>query len=175
MSENLFLACYWGPRLESKLACADSIARFWALSVDLHPCFSTSLATASKKMKGWSPSVAADIGKLLKTNNLDSTGEPIPELGFNVALWNKCLTFSASIGMYHPKMTNSIVLSFKGESPYNPEFWRALVRNAVACFDPDHVVVTTHSYVEDHGGSLPEAGGWLTYQRGGTVFEHTFP
>ena len=176
MVDKIFFACYWGPRLELRSVCADRIARFWVLSTDLHPAFGSSWATNSRMRKAWSPCIANDVAMALQTNNLDSTGEPIPDLGFNLAMWNRNVTFSVSVGMNHPKLSNSVILRFRAEPPENSTLWRSLATNSIESFDPDNAVVTSHSYAQSCGGGPPpDRGGWFTYERGGSLLEHPFP
>lgn len=126
--------------------------------------------------------VAADISAeaieaLLKTNNRDTTGEPIAELGFSLGIWNgESASLSATVGAFSPYVGNSVVLSYNGDSPSNSVVWRTLIEHAVEAFDPDAAVVTNHDYVACHGDGAPdEAGGWFLYRRGKPIVECPFP
>jgi hypothetical protein len=135
------------------------------------------LKAQSRKEEGTRADITpGGIASVLRTNNRDTDGEVIRELGFSVSLWNgKDASFSATVGSYSPHIKNSVVLSFHQDGPSERLIWRYLFEKAIEAFDPESAVVTSHDYIVRHGGGSPsDAGGWLTYKRNYGVAEAQF-
>lgn len=175
----MFLGIYWAGRRESKRDCADRIASFLVAILSVDSDLSRWYLKASSK-KG--ARVPVDISReaienALRSNNRDTDGQAIAELGYGLAIWNgKNASFSASVGVISPFVSNSAVLSFAGMSPTDGAFWEQLIKIAVTSFDPDTAVVTNHEYLERHcAQASDEMRGWFVYKRGMQVVESPFP
>jgi hypothetical protein len=155
---SLFLGAYWKVRKESRMECATRLSNYLRAIGSVESLFQKWFQKASRRPDATN---AADLSieglhALLKTNDRDVGGEPIVELGFNLSLWNGAnASFSAVVGAFSPYIENSIVLSFRGDGPFEGETWRRLIEKAVEAFDPDSAVVTSDDYIASHGGGAP--------------------
>lgn len=173
---SLFLGAYWGSRQESRQDCAHKISNFLTGISRVDQSFSKWFKLGMSRAKANSEIGLLEdaVFKVLKTNNRDIDKTPIVELGFSFNAWNgKDANISIHIGAYDSPMPNSVVLRPSGSESEGT--WRQLCELAVSVFDPDELVVTSHDYIERHGGGMPtEAGGWFTYRRGGSLLQHDY-
>ena len=173
----MFVGAYWGIRRESRDECTLRISKALT-AIAKHDS-----ALASWYRKGRTKSAALKnkvdvtvdgIGGLLETNNRDTNGSAIAELGFSIGLWNGSgvlpVSFSVTCGAYSEFVKNSALLQLSAEAGTDAflcsERMRELFTDFIAAFDPDTAVVTSHEYIDHAGGGAPwEAGGWLVYER----------
>jgi hypothetical protein len=176
--QSLLLGAYWPSRQESREACAARMSRFLATIRNVDSSLTVWFPKANRKRLGEAVDISpSSVCELLKSNNRDTTGEPIAELGFRAGLWNgKNASLTATLGAFSHKIENSVLLSYNGEAPCTADVWRQLIQAAIICFEPKSAVVTSPDYMERHGDGTPdETGGWFTYKRGGEVSQYAFP
>jgi len=144
--ESIYLAAYWKARPESRDECAEKISDF------LRAAASTDDSLKEWFLKGAQRSEArksaklfkVGIGPLLRTNNRETTGEPMLDLGFNLSLWNgRNGSFSITIGSTNRWIENCALLKFHGECVMPKSKWILLMNAAVHSFQPDSAVVTS--------------------------------
>jgi hypothetical protein len=170
--KSLYLGVGWKARRETREQCAKRISDFLCASAGIDGClenwFVKGVRSESSRSKA---DVSPEgIGRLLKTNNRDATGEPITELGFNIGLWNGGnASFSTTIGAFSPSIENVALLRFVGPCALERAQWYQLINNAVSAFEPDSAVITS-----DHPDWPLKDVGWFTYSRGGEVAESMF-
>ena len=147
--ESLFLGVYWGNREEDRDKCAEKLSEFLAVASGLFPELAQWFLKSSRKKRALKPIDFSPeaIAGALRTNNRDTDGQPILELGFNVGLWNgTSASFSATVGASSRYVGNSVLLSFDGECPADRGAWKRLIEGAVHVFDPDSAVVTDGTF-----------------------------
>lgn len=169
----MFIGAYWDTRKESQSECAGRISEALNLFSQVHPELSKwylkgrSKKAASKEV-GTSPE---DVEAILRTNNRDSDGSAISELGFNAGMWNGSdqfpCSFDVTCGGYSDFVKNSVVLQLPaGSDVLSDAEIRKVLEGMIAAFDPENALVTSHQFIDHVGGGAPwEAGGWLVYKR----------
>lgn len=179
----MFVGAYWGKRKEARDECAKRIFEILNRVRGMHPTLEAWFLKGRKK--SGLPDSAVEfslqqISRILRTNNRDTDGQPIPELGFSIGVWNGkhelSASFSASCGGWSNLVKNSAVLDF--DSSWNENNFlsqdrmREVLVEFIRAFEPDVAVVTSHEYLDRAGGGAPwEAGGWLVYDRSRDVHE----
>jgi hypothetical protein len=173
----MFIGAYWNARQESLAQSAERLAS--ALQ---------SLATCDMRLANWfakgrrKKAASAEaieinsdaLSSVLKTNNRDSDGTAIAELGFNLGLWNgddsfPC-SFNATCGGYSEFVKNSAVLQLPSDgnvlTSLSKDSLREILLGIVSAFDPDIAVLTSNEYLDQAGGGAPwEVGGWMVYRQ----------
>jgi hypothetical protein len=148
---DYFVGVYWGPRDESREACAARISAFLI-----------TLARQDAVLSRWFeqvfslkqplvpvPTTPEGLAPLLEVNRLDfGSRDVIPELGFSFSAWNggedgAAASVSASCGAYTPVVSNSAVVDFDPEIVPAADVLRGILQSAVAAFDPDEGVVSS--------------------------------
>jgi len=176
MNENPFIGAYWPARKESRRECAERITRF-LLSIQDHAAFARWIPkTRSRKSVSVPLEITVDaIEQRLKTNNRDTDGTAIQELGFNLSIWNgsdeASASFSVTCGAFSNFVKNSAVLYLPPQpSPIDAAsrtVLRSFLEKSVAAWDPEDAVATSNEFMTRKGGGMPwVAGGWFVYRRG---------
>ena len=143
-----FVGAYWGPRSESREACAHRIALFLN-AVTGEECEFTQWFRKDNSRSTQGVELSDDsILKLLKTNNRDIGGGAIEELGFSFSVWSESsanlrASLAVKCGAVSPKLSNYVVVSFDPSAAPKEELLRGILREAVVAFDPDQAVVTS--------------------------------
>jgi hypothetical protein len=169
----MFIGAYWDARKESRQHCAVRISSILSSLAQVHVELSAwCLKGRSKKTASKAVGVLPEeIEALLRTNNRDSDGSAISELGFNVGMWNGSDRFPCSLtvtcGGYAQSLKNSVVLQLpEDKDVLSQAETRKILECIIAAFDPEHALVTSHQFIDHCGGGPPwEAGGWLVYRR----------
>lgn len=179
----MFIGAYWNARKESQSECAGRILEALKMLSQVHKELSKwylkgrSKKTASKKV-GTSPE---EVEAILGTNNRDSDGSAISELGFSAGMWNASdkfpCSFNVTCGGHSHFVKNSVVLQLpEGSDVLSGKEIRKILEGMIAIFDPENALVTSHQFIDHVGGGSPwEAGGWLVYKRSdgiGNIEEH---
>ena len=119
-----------------------------------------------------SPVSASSSGILpfLKTNNRDTDGSAIADLGFSLNLWNgSSMSLSITCGAFSPAIRNSVVLSLPATAELGAEDlanMRALLDAVIDVWAPDVAVATSSQLIAEMGGGMPwQTRGWLNYSR----------
>jgi hypothetical protein len=178
----MVVGAYWSEREESREAAAARIFDFLKAIAGQSGEFTTWYSKARSRaaaLRSPIPIDEATIAKKLGVHR-DSHRRLMPDLGFDFNAWDgKHATFSASVGIYTPYVSNAVVLriddSYDDSYALSGEVYRALLEEMVRAFDPEHAVVTTHEYRERMGATKPWEAGWFTYARGEGIQEHPFP
>lgn len=171
----MFIGAYWGNRKETRDECAKRIADVLQRLAQNHPALGAwyqkgrSKNAALKKTVELTPD---SIGRILRTNNRDTDGLPILELGFRMGVWNGntqlAASFSATCGGYSDVVKNRVVLDFDPSCDLgllSTERMRAILVDFIEAFDPDKAVVTSLEYMDHAGVKDPCDAGWLMYDR----------
>jgi len=173
----MFIGAYWGKRQESRIHCAKRIADILQRLRMAHPSLGTWYLKARSRSEALCNSIELSpdtIGRILETNDRNSNGSSIAELGFSIGVWNGNnelpATFSAECGAFSDFVGNSAVLNFDpswdDDDLLSSERMRGLLVAFVEVFEPDVAVVTSNEYIDRAGGGSPwESGGWLVYER----------
>lgn len=173
---SIFLGAYWGARPEEREVVAGKVSKLMCGMSIISPVFARwfKLGVSRKKANSEIDLSELSILQLLNTNKRDTDKTPIVELGFDFHAWNGgSSSVAIRAGVFSSLVSNGFVLKVS-ESLSEPQ-WRSLCELAVSTLDPDELVVTSHDYIERHGGGTPtEAGGWFTYRRGGDLTRHEF-
>lgn len=182
MIEWPFVGVYWGPRAESRIACARRTFEFLT-AVSALPGLDRwfqkgrSRATAVRSVELDPEAIAA----VLRTNRRDDDRTVIPELGFDLGLWNGNDEWPMSLNVHCGATSiitrNAVVLGLDPlEVPPSPDalrFHTSILEAMVGAWDPDDGVVTTPEFMARAGGGPPwVAGGWFTYKRGEGLAKH---
>jgi hypothetical protein len=144
------VGAYWGPRKESRLACASRI------SVFLH-----ALAAQDAALSRWYKLLASrkeplrefphDVDGLLPrlgVNRADIGGAVMVELGFDFFAWNGWkadlpASLSVGCGAFSPFVGNNAVVSFDSDASPTLDLLQGILRVAVTAFDPEDGVVVS--------------------------------
>ena len=165
-----FIGAYWAGRRETKEQCARRVADFLT-RIESHP------STSQWFPKGKSARVSTRVPVLvtlegvlpfLRTNNRDSDGSAIEELGFNLGLWNgSSVGLTITCGAFSPTIRNCVVLSLPATADVGADDiapLRALLEAVIAVWEPDNAVLTSHRLIAMNGGGMPwQTRGWLNY------------
>jgi hypothetical protein len=152
---SAFLGAYWQSREENRDACAARISSFLERAASVNSELSTWVLKGRVRKSSLAPielSPAA-ISSILKSNNRDTTGEPMRELGFSFGVWNGSTTgFSGTVGAFARGLKNHVLL--ETDLALNEDSWHRIAGLVAEAFDPDSMIV-----------SSKEAGEWLKYSR----------
>lgn len=157
-----FAGAYWGPRSQSRAACAQRISAFIG-----------SLARIDGALGAWFRkiptreaariafgSTPADIEPLLKGQRRDIGGEAMTALGFNFAAWNGndglTASMAATCGASVPMLRNSVVPSFEPISSSSPDSLQQILRAAVEAFQPTGGLAASNELL----ASYPQQSPW---------------
>jgi hypothetical protein len=193
------IGAYWPAREESRSQCAQRLAAFLR-SLSTEPLFrqwhfigrfnphgpeaalEPPLSPVEPSMQSLEPHFA--------TNNRDSDGTPIVDLGFTLTpwLWNGNYESPASLsvrcGVFCKHVGNAVILTLSArELPSDDTslaFLRRLLEKSVAAWDPDYAVVRSQGHIDRARGpivpnvvyqvpAIESAGGWLAYHRGAPI------
>lgn len=158
-----FVGVYWGPRLETRAACAQRIS-----------VFLSSLAMIDSTLGNWFRKgstrdaarisvglTVSDIEPLLKSQRRDIGGEAMTALGFNFAAWNGGGSLPASVsatcGASALTLQNSAVLSFEPGPSLSPELLQQILHAAVEAFEPTDGLAASNELLSSHPGQPPWA------------------
>lgn len=179
MNDNLFIGAYWSSREENRRECAERVLRFLN-SIKMHPDLTHWFWKLKSRKEAAVPlelSIAG-IEEGLKTNNRDSNGTAIRELGFSMGAWNgndaKPASLGITCGASSNFVKNSVVLDLPPQPPPTEaqsfEVLRVLLEKTIIAWDPDDAVVTSTDFLDRRGGGMPWiVGGWISYHRGGNI------
>jgi hypothetical protein len=179
MSSNLetpYVGAYWSARRATLRECALRIAEFLAAIAD-QPLFARwHLKARSRKAASVPLDISVEaIEAHLKTNNRDTDGTAIHELGFSLSVWNGIddspASFAVTCGAFSNYVKNSAVLSLPSKpvpiDGATQGLLRMLLEQSVQVWDPDSAAATSSESIARAGGGMPwEAGGWFVYRRG---------
>lgn len=179
MVEHFYLGAYWSAREETVGACADRAVRWLARLREIDPAFLRCYEGGNSREEALSRPVAPDrptILRLLGGDRLrkDRDRTTTPVTGFTFGLWNggeegESIGLMVSCGAYSKRFGNSCVIELpRGGEPANrilrvPAL-HELIAATVACWEPDHGVVTSHQCL--NALNYPVGGiqvGWLVY------------
>jgi hypothetical protein len=169
---SLFIGGYWPSRRETKEQCAHRAADFLTL-IKTHPEMAQWFPkgkTAKLSTKAPVPVTPLGVLPFLKTNNRDTDGSAISELGFDLNLWNgSSISLSISCGSFSPVVGNYVVLNLPAADEVGAEklaALRPLLEAIVTVWEPDHAVLTSPQLITKNGGGMPwETRGWLEYHK----------
>lgn len=124
------------------------------------------------------PLTAEGIEPYLKTNNRDTDGAPIVELGFDLGLWNGgSVSLSITCGAYSPAICNSVVIYLPPTAELGENdlaTFRSLLDACIDAWEPDHAVATSSQLMAQEGGGRPwQTRGWLNYSKGDPISTHS--
>ncbi len=170
-----FIGAYWGRREESRQACAKRLADFMHGMAEQGPALSRWFKKGSSRKASLVelPRDPEGLGPLLKTNQRDIGGDAIAELGFNFAAWTgrdvgTIASIAMTCGAYSPAIRNSVVVSFDPTTEVpTSEFLQAILKAAVAAFDPEDAVASSTESLAAHA-TLPawQAPAVFRYKHG---------
>lgn len=168
-----FIGAYWASRRETKERCAQRVAAFFG-RIQSRPGLGewfTKGKSAKAAAKSPIPSNTEGVLPFLKTNNRDTDGSAIAELGFNLNLWNgSSISLAVTCGAFSPAIRNSVVLNLPETTELGAQdiaSMRSLLEVFVDVWDPDQAVVTSPQLIAAKGGGMPwQTKGWLNYVKG---------
>src|SRR5687767_8638141 len=113
--ENPFIGAYWSARKETRRESALRITKFLE-AIGEQPLFASWYLKARRKAALTPLEISVDaIEMQLKTNNRDTDGSAIQELGFSLNVWNGTdkspASFAVICGAFSNYVKNSAVLS----------------------------------------------------------------
>jgi hypothetical protein len=166
-----FVGAYWASRKEAKEKCAQRVVDFFERIRE-----NSALAEwfpkgrSAKTTKSPVPSNAKGILPFLKTNNRDTNGSAIAELGFSLNLWNgSSSSLSITCGAFSPAIRNSVVVSLPPLAEIKSgdlENMRLVFEATIDVWDPDQAVVTSSQLMSQKGGGMPwQTKGWFNYSK----------
>ena len=172
---DYFVGVYWGPREESREACAARISGFLVglakQDVALSQWFEKVYSLKQPRIPV--PNTPEGLLPLLTMNRKDvGRREVIPDLGFHFSAWNgrkdgAAASVMALCGAYTPVASNSAIVDFDREATPAADALREILRSAIAVFDPDRGVVTsTESALALKVSRIWDAPALYRYQRG---------
>jgi hypothetical protein len=182
MVESFYVGGYWGPRSESMEECGDRLEALMNSLKEVDPILATwfepgrsrETATTSKVEP-----VSEQLRDLLLAGRYrdDANNAIIPELGFNVSLWNgqdSVAGLSVSCGGWSRwGGPNSVVIKLPqtddplAEDLYHPTKAAALVRALIETWSPSDVTWVGRNLREAQGAEIGEVVvGWATYLTG---------
>jgi len=175
-----FIGAYWGIRKEPKEKCAHRVAELFE-RLRSTPDFAQWF-TKGKSVKAAAkipiPLTAEGIVHCLKSNNRDTDGSAIAELGFNLNLWN-CGSSSISItcGAFSSVVRNSVVLNLPMAHELKVDDhkrMRTQMDIIIEVWDPDQAVITSFQLMSEKEGGMPWlTKGWFNYSKDeGVWWEH---
>jgi hypothetical protein len=183
--EKPFIGAYWTARKEDRHECAGRIFSFIrGLSVEPlfeHWCLTGWNRRSSKKTL---EVTIGGIERQLKAHYKDIPKEPIPDLGFNLSIWNgkeeTPVGLMVTCGACTKAVDNAVVLNLPRQPPPSDaatvEWFHALVKKAVDAFDPEVAVATSIELNARGSGTVRENEAWIKYRRGqGAVFRTPMP
>jgi len=175
-----FIAAYWKDRPETRSGCA---ARYANLIVSLRKypdleCWFFKLKSA-KQAPEPVPVEAKELERYLRTNNRDTDGASIPELGFTLSIWNgkddgSAASLSIKCGGYDSPSSNWVLLDMPGRREpvhANLEEYRSLLRDVIDHFDPDEAVLTSEERMGKYSKEAWPYNGYLNYKKSGQITE----
>lgn len=146
----LFVGAYWGPRAESREACADRLSKFLRELAERDSIFSQwfKKAMSRKKASVAIPTEPIALAPHLKGNHRDIGGELISELGFSFSAWtgreaNVSVSLDVACGAYSHLVGNSVLVSFDPAASPSLDLLQEIMKTAVAAFDPEEAVVNS--------------------------------
>ena len=164
MSTTL-LGAYWGPREDSRGASVERLVRFLTIAASIDAAF------AHWYRQGHSPKpdrqipVAVGLIDRFLTHKGDGAVDAPQELGHHFSAWNGgTADLTLCIGAFSKRVGNSLVLDSDPLS--GDDAWRRLAEAAIACFQPDRLVVARQ--VRENGKTR-SAGDLYTYDRRGEL------
>ncbi len=168
----MILGAYWSARQEGIETAAGRVSQVLmalrAISSDLSRWYPKgATASAAREQELTSLSVES-ITPHLTSNRSDVDGGVIPRLGWHIALWNgDGVSFSAIVGLYAPRQSNSAVLRFSARSRTPTlDDQRAILESMIRALDPDQAVATSDELLDRAGATRASQVGWLMYERG---------
>jgi hypothetical protein len=174
-----FIGAYWSQRKESRPECATRLAKLlegissegcgdrWFLPVKSRSKEPQQVLSADKS----SPAIEA----LLRANNRDRDGMPIPQLGFSLYLWNgdydRSIALHATCGAYSEFVKNSIVLELPAivveENAAEVQRLESLLKLFVFVWEPESAVVSSaEELARSPGKPAAEVEGLFAYRAG---------
>jgi hypothetical protein len=145
---TVIVGAYWGPREESREACAQR----WAVFFEVLRRHDPELGRWYKRMNSRDepilemPTDALNLAPLLRENrDAAPSSKIIPELGFGLGAWrgpdvSASASFTSTLGSLHPRIVNACVISCD-DTTATPEILQAMLRAEVEAFDPDDAIV----------------------------------
>lgn len=193
MSGGFYVGAYWGGRPESSTECAARLLDCFQCLAHAHPLLSAWYRKGRTKKEAESGSpIDVELGsleKLLETGRqrTDIGGQPMPELGFSIGLWNNnpvSVSFSAFCGADPdtPRIPNNCLVNLPalGESSrglYGRGVAMEIILALIASWEPDWATFSSHELRELQGDwqSTRRVAGWATYVADRSVFDVQLP
>jgi hypothetical protein len=179
MVGSFYFGGYWGPRAESVEECADKLEIFMVSLAEIDPILATWFEPGRSRKSALASKVEPapeQLRDLLLDGRYrnDATNSVIPELGFNVALWNgqdSIAGLSIDCGGWSASgAPNSVVINFPqaddplAEVVYQPIKAATLVRAVIEVWSPSEAWWVSHELREAQGAEVGEVVvGWATY------------
>lgn len=141
-----YVGAYWKARQETRDQCARRVSEFMIAAASIDDSLKEWFLKGARKESRKKADISKEgISRLMRTNNRDSTGVPIIDLGLNIAVWNgENASFSATIGSFSPWIENVALLEFRGECALKESQWRRLIKAAVDSFQPDSALIASN-------------------------------
>jgi Immunity protein 52 len=170
----VFIGAYWSARQESREEAAARVVEFLRAIASVDELVAKwFLKKRNKKAADIEVQLtAADVARRMTTNRYD----PVPELGFNLGVWNgshvegSSIGLSMTIGGYSRVAKNAMVMTAHHAITAGDKL-RRIMNAAVDSFDPENAAITSHRLIDRKGVKLPWEAGWLLYERGKGVRE----
>lgn len=167
-----FVGAYWPSRRETKEQCALHVADFFA-RIEKHSDLSqwfTEGKSAKTSTKAPVPVNAEAILPFLKTNNRDTDGSAIAELGFNLNLWNgSSVSLSITCGAFASSIRNSVLINLPSAAEVREEdlrLMRSLLEAIIDVWTPSSAVATSPQLMAENGRGMPwQTRGWYNYSK----------
>jgi hypothetical protein len=171
----MFLGAYWSPRSCSREAAAAQITDFLRRLAENTPQLSNWFAKKPNRgAPDGAPLTEAGIRQMLHVNRRDTDDSAIPDLGFNLGLWNgERVSLRMTLGAANPNVSNCVVITETGDSRIADSEWKTAVSLVIEVFDPEHAVVAHPSVQRQHNVRHPWDAGWLVYEKGRGLEEYS--
>jgi hypothetical protein len=145
---KVIVGAYWGPREETREACAQRLAVFFEILHQHDPalaCWYERMMSPDEPLVRI-PTDAAGLAPLLHVNQ-DEGGQLFPHLGMSFTAWRgpdskAGASFTCSLGGYSRWVSNTFVINCNDRTA-SLQMLRALLRATVEAFDPDDAIVNS--------------------------------
>jgi hypothetical protein len=154
---KVIVGAYWGPREETREACAQRLAVFFETLRQHDPALAVwyELMMSPDEPLVRIPTDAASLAPLLQVNPSYS------DLGMSLGAWNgpdaeAGASFTCNLGSYYRSASNTFVINCNDRTA-GPQMLRALLRATVEAFDPDDAIVNGGVMIEAAYRAIDEA------------------
>lgn len=166
-----FVGAYWSQRKESRSECAARVVKLLD-DISFEPSLQTWFLKAKSEKQAKASRIdksASAIESLLQTNDRDTDGEPIPDLGFSFSVWNGDRVGSVSLdvhcGAYSKFAGNYALLKFSARTIADEDRVRfeSLLKIFVSVWEPDNAIVSSTEDLAGAPGKKPwDKSSWFT-------------